>query len=257
MSYQLFSTVSGNGPTIVFLHGFLTSGHYYSRIRKRLEADHTIVTLDLLGHGRSPKPNHLAYTYQDHLDAIHHTLQTLGVQAPFVLVGHSMGALLSLRYARDYPADVSRLLLFNPPMFAHSEEGYLQVFTNVWHYRTFLMSRARKQLWRSVQILPRNPFKNRPPVGITDMLRTSAPARMGSLYNVIFKGDVFSEVHNVTLPTMIIIGKKDRYVHAPNVHATAWPSHVTIRMNELGHNGIAIHPNIGAQYIKEHMVYNK
>ena len=256
MSYQLFSTVSGSGPTIVFLHGFLTSSHYYSRLRKRIEGNHTVVALDLLGHGRSPKPKDIDYTYQDHLDAIHVTLQKLGVKPPFALAGHSMGALLSVRYAREYPDSVTRLLLFNPPMFADSAEAYTQVFRTAIHYRLFLFSRARQQLWRAVQIIPRNPLKNRHPVGITDMLRAGAAARVGSLYNVIFKGNIFTEIHDISAPTMIIIGQKDRYVYLENALRAKWPEHVKIRVNALGHNGVAFHPELGEQYIKEHMMYN-
>ena len=256
MSYKLFSSVSGSGPTIVFLHGFLTSSHYYSRIRKRIESNHTVVALDLLGHGKSPKPSYIKYTYEDHISAIHYTLKQLGIKPPFALAGHSMGALLSLRYANEHPNNVTKLLLFNPPMFANANEAYVDIATSAWRYRAFLFSRAQKQLWRAVKILPKNPLKCRHPVGLTDMLRASAAARNGSLRNVIMKGDIFNEVHDINTPTMIIIGKKDRYVYLQNALKANWPDHVTIKLNKLGHNGIAFHPELGERYIKEHLVYN-
>ena len=257
MSYKLFSTVSGSGPTIVFLHGFLNSSHYYSRIRKRIEKNHTVVALDLLGHGKSPKPNDIEYTFQDHIDAIHYTLTSLGIKPPFVLAGHSMGALLSLRYTREYETEISRLMLFNPPMFANSEEAYLQVFRTALHYRLFLFSNFKDHLWKMVQIIPRNPLSIRHPLSLTDMLRAGATARVGSLHNVIFKGDIFSEVRDISTPTMLVMGQKDRYNYLQNALQTKWPDHVTIRLNKFGHHGIALKPKLGETYINEHIVYNK
>ena len=254
MSYKLYSSISGNGPTIIFLHGFLTSSHYYSRIRKKIDGDFTVVALDLLGHGKSPKPKQLSYTYQDHIDAIHYTLIELGVKPPFIMAGHSMGALLSLRYARNYPGTVRKLLLFNPPMFADATEAEIDIATSAWRYRAFLFSRAQKQLWRAVRLLPKNPLKNRHPVGLTDMLRASNAARNGSLRNVIMKADIFSEVYNVAIPTTIIIGKRDRYVYLQNALQATWPNHVSIRLNKLGHNAIGFHPELGEKYIREEVL---
>ena len=256
MSYRLFSVVSGNGPTIVFLHGFLSSSNYYRRIRKRVEKNHTVVALDLLGHGKSPKPKNIEYTYQDHIDAIHHTLDSLGVKPPFVLAGHSMGALLSLRYTQTHPQDVSRLLLLNPPMFASPKEAYSQIVQTSLHYRLFLFSRIKNHLWKVLQIIPRNPLPTRHPLSLTDMLRAGSAARTGSLYNVIFQGNVFDEVRDISAPTMLIIGQKDRSIYLENAQQIEWPSHVDIRVNKFGHHGAALKPELGEKYINEHVVYN-
>src|SRR3979490_330017 len=41
------------------------------------------------------------------------------LRSPFVLVGHSMGAVVSLRYAATYPEDVRRLVVIDAPRVLH------------------------------------------------------------------------------------------------------------------------------------------
>lgn len=46
---------------------------------------------------------------------LHQLLAVAGVPAPFVLVGHSLGGLLSQLYARRYPNQVTGMVLVDPP----------------------------------------------------------------------------------------------------------------------------------------------
>jgi pimeloyl-ACP methyl ester carboxylesterase len=253
MTQILAAKISGHGPAIVMIHGYLASGHYFSKLRKRLERDHTVITIDLLGHGHSPKPNTLAYSYADHIQAIHHTLQALKIERPFVIVGHSMGALLALRYAREFPDSVNKVLLFNPPMFSSPEEALHDLAATGMRYRLMLFSRAGRHLWRAVRMLPRNPWTHRHPVSFSDMLRVPAAAREGSLRNVVMEGNVFREVEDISQPTMIIVGKKDRHVYLKNAIRAQWPPHVRLKLNTRGHNGIGFYPQQAERYIRQHL----
>lgn len=46
----------GDGPPVVFTHGFATSGETWAAQVEALAATHTVVTWDLRGHGRSGPP---------------------------------------------------------------------------------------------------------------------------------------------------------------------------------------------------------
>ena len=119
--YALHTETTGTGPVIVMIHGYLASSQYYKKIAKRLSVGHTVIRVDLLGHGRSPKPRAAEYGYDDHINAVRHTLTQLNIKGSFSIVGHSMGALIALRYARLYPQDVSRIVLFTIVLFCFQD----------------------------------------------------------------------------------------------------------------------------------------
>ena len=250
---MLHTEISGSGTPIVLLHGFLASSHYYKTIAKRLESTHQVIRVDLLGHGASPKPRDTPYTYNDQIQSLYYTLDQLNIARPFMLVGHSMGALLALRYTRTYPEQVSRLVLFNPPMFSSPEEAYDDIAATGLRYRVMLFSRVQKQLWRAIKILPRNPLNSRHPVSLTDMLRVGHQARVGSLRNVVMQGNIFTEIEEITTPTMIVVGRKDRVIYLKNALHAHFPPHVTLKVNKHGHNGMAFHPKLAEKYIREHL----
>lgn len=236
------------------LHGYLASSNYYKHIAKRLEDDYTIVRVDLLGHGRSPKPRHIDYSYDDQLGALRRTLAHLAVETPHALVGHSMGALLALRYTTTYPSDVTRLILLNPPMFSSAEEAHRDIAATGRHYRAFLLSRFQSIFWGAVRIVPRSPHRTRHAVSLSDILAVPRVAREGSLHQVVMQGNVFEEVERLTLPTMIVVGQKDRRIYIKNAMRHTWPAHVTLKINQYGHNGMAYHPSFAERYIRAHLL---
>lgn len=248
--YRLHAEVEGSGPAIVMLHGYLASSRYYKKLVPRLARDHTVIRLDLLGHGRSPKPRHSNYGYDDQLAAIYYTLEQLGIQQPYMLVGHSMGTLIALRYARTYPESVSRLVLFNPPMFSSPEEAYDDIAATGRHYRAFLFSRFRRSIWRTVKVLPRSPRSVRPAVSLSDILSVPYQARDGSLHNVVMQGNVFEEVACVDKPILLVVGQRDRRTYIKNAMRHNWPAHVTLKINKYGHNGMATHPELAERYVR-------
>jgi pimeloyl-ACP methyl ester carboxylesterase len=80
--------------------------------------------LDARGHGRSSRaPGR--YSWLDHasdLDAF----VTSALDAPAVLVGHSLGALQALKVAADRPGSVRAIVLEDPPLYAgeHPDADY-------------------------------------------------------------------------------------------------------------------------------------
>lgn len=115
---QLFTAVSGQGSPIVLIHGMAASSHYWDELVPLLSPTHHIVTLDLLGFGRSPKP-HIQYTYHAHISAIKQALEQLRIVTPVILVGHSMGALIALRMAREHPELVKKVVMIGCPIYAN------------------------------------------------------------------------------------------------------------------------------------------
>jgi pimeloyl-ACP methyl ester carboxylesterase len=68
-------------------------------------------------------PKNIVYDYPTHIAAIHETLSTIGLSKPVSLAGHSMGALLALRYAAEYPAFIDKLLLIGIPCYSSPSQA--------------------------------------------------------------------------------------------------------------------------------------
>jgi len=103
----------GNGRAVVLLHGKNFYGSYWENtIRALSMAGYRVIVPDQIGFGKSSKPD-IAYSFD--LLAAHtaELLDYLGIQRAAV-VGHSMGGMLAVRFARNYPQRTSHLVLENP-----------------------------------------------------------------------------------------------------------------------------------------------
>ena len=231
----LYATIRGRGEPIVLLHGFLSSSHYFKPLVQRLEKTHQVITLDLLGFGKSPKP-HISYTFEDHIEAIHRTLVYYKIKTPFTLIGHSMGALIALRYATLHPDQIVRLQLFNAPMFTDVNQMIKTHKSSGTHYQSLLYSRLREGNWSALKLVPHNATSRRPPINFADTVRVSRHAREGSYKNIIASGEFFSDLRKTAVETLIVVGKYDRIVYQENLQRRSLPSNVTLLMAESGHH---------------------
>ena len=99
-------------PKIVLVHGYLNGGMCFVRLIPLLREHFDVVTVDLLGMAQSGRPENADFSDFDvtldfFLDAIHKWSQVTDFFTEpgerFVLVGHSMGGLLSSFYTLRHP----------------------------------------------------------------------------------------------------------------------------------------------------------
>ena len=109
---------SGSGQPVVLLHGIGRTGQTWQRVTEALgHLPYRLVALDLLGFGESPKPNWPQYNTEDHAQAVIASIERLRTRQPVILVGHSMGCLVSVRVARLRPDLVKHLVLYQMPLY--------------------------------------------------------------------------------------------------------------------------------------------
>lgn len=99
----------GEGPAVLLIHGITSSSRTWRSVTPRLAADHTVIAPDLLGHGRSAKPQG-DYTLGGYASGIRDLLLALGIPKVTV-VGHSLGGGIAMQFAYQFPQRVSRLVL--------------------------------------------------------------------------------------------------------------------------------------------------
>lgn len=106
----------GTGQPLVLLHGLGNNYKSWSYVLEHI--DYTKwrgIVLDLLGVGDAPKPK-IKYTPSAHAEAVVQTLKKLGIQKA-TFAGHSMGCIVAIEIAAEWPELVDGLVLFGAPLY--------------------------------------------------------------------------------------------------------------------------------------------
>lgn len=113
---QIFTRRWGEGPPIVFLHGWaLDSASWQSAMTLAAEAGFTAIGYDRRSHGRSDDPGR-GYDFDTLADDLEAVMQAMGV-AGATLVGHSMGNGEITRYlTRHGDGRVARVVMCAPSL---------------------------------------------------------------------------------------------------------------------------------------------
>jgi pimeloyl-ACP methyl ester carboxylesterase len=114
MSLALAYESVGEGFPLVLVHGYTGSSLDWSGVVGPLAArDRLVVTFDHRGHGDSPNTGDAStYTFDQLVDDMAALLDDLGLER-FDLLGHSMGGIVSMRYALAHPERVRSLVLMD------------------------------------------------------------------------------------------------------------------------------------------------
>jgi pimeloyl-ACP methyl ester carboxylesterase len=97
------------GPTIVCVHGLTANHTCWASVADVLSPAYRVIAYDLRGRGESDKPDK-GYSLALHNDDLEGLLDHFGLKKA-VLVGHSLGAHIALRFAATHPERVSKLVL--------------------------------------------------------------------------------------------------------------------------------------------------
>jgi alpha-beta hydrolase superfamily lysophospholipase len=111
---------------VVIAHGFGEHSGRYLHVIDRLVADGAVVYApDHRGHGRSEGPRAVVDDVEAMADDLHLVVQSAKDEnpgLPLVLIGHSMGGLMSIRYAQRHGSELTALVVSGPflgnPMMA-------------------------------------------------------------------------------------------------------------------------------------------
>lgn len=233
--YRLYAEEFGEGEPLVLLHGLGQSGKKWEHLANRLaDSSWRVVVPDLLGFGRSPKPQWANYTVQEHTLAVLAMLRRRGVKSGSVLVGHSMGCLVAAHIAAIRPDLVKRLILYEPPLFAN-DPVYRKHSRRRGHYfrlykyvaaQSQLAAVERQLIWRAAQHISG--------WHLTD--DEWVPFER-SLHNTIMAQTTYDELRHTTVPTDIIHGRWDLIVTRTQISEMfAHNPKISIHMSNTTHN---------------------
>jgi pimeloyl-ACP methyl ester carboxylesterase len=116
-----YAATPGDGPPLLFLHGIMSRWQSWLNIMPAFALRWQVHALDFRGHGLSGRTPG-AYRAVDYAgDVITYVRERIG--RPTVIVGHSLGAIVTVAVASDAPDLVRAAVLEDPPLGAFSDQS--------------------------------------------------------------------------------------------------------------------------------------
>tara|TARA_B100000029_G_scaffold484258_1_gene536259 strand:- start:792 stop:1703 length:912 start_codon:yes stop_codon:yes gene_type:complete len=99
-------------PPIVLIHGHSEDLHTWDQLAKHLVGSFRVIRFDLRRHGLTGPATDNEYRIENYVSDLSMVIEHLGIDR-FILVGHSMGGRISVKYTMGNPERVSSLILIS------------------------------------------------------------------------------------------------------------------------------------------------
>ncbi len=197
--------VTGEGPVIVFAHGFGCDQRMWRHVAPRFAADHTVVLFDYVGSGRSDRASYDPVRYgslDGYATDLLEVLDAVGSERA-AFVGHSVSANVGIIAALREPARFEQLVLVapsprfidDPPYVGGSSAGDIEVLLDLMDQNFMGWARALSTMAA-------------PDPSIADELDTSFcatdPAVIRQFADVAFMADTRQLLPLVRVPTLVV-----------------------------------------------------
>ncbi|WP_439583315.1 alpha/beta fold hydrolase [Dyadobacter bucti] len=223
MAYMDLKPEKPSGKTIMLLHGKNFNGAYWEQTASALlKLGYRIIIPDQIGFGKSSKPAHYQYSFHDLSANTKKILDKLNIEKTIVL-GHSMGGMVATRFTLMYPATVEKLILENPigledyklKVPYQSVDKWYQSelksdFNSIKNYQltNYYDGKWKEGYTRWVNLLAGWTLnKDYPKVAWNSALT----------YDMIYTQPVCYEFEKINVPTLLIIGQRDRSAVGKNL----------------------------------------
>jgi pimeloyl-ACP methyl ester carboxylesterase len=212
-----------NSRVAILIHGWSSSWYAVSPLLPQLSKSYHCLAVDLPGYGESPKMEERA-TIPAYADLIAGLIQQV-TDKPVVLVGHSMGGMISLTLTLRNPKLVERLVLLGPTISGHLSM-YISLFvaplTFLERFRilSVLVSTLEPHFIRITDALTR-PASFAERTGITekdykrirsDIRRPGQGRVRAECYRAMRENDLRGKLRGITVPALVLWGMEDNTV---------------------------------------------
>lgn len=248
----------GEGPLIVCVHGLEGSAYNWALLAPKLAETHRVVAPDLSGFGFTPQLDGGSSVGRN-ADLVKDVIDFFGGEA--MLIGNSMGGLISILAAESYPDRVNSLVLIDPatPVFSWTsinlhaaarlsvplipwlggklidafrdqitvDEGVVEALTFVAAHPETLAAEVWEHATEIAALRRTQPWATS---ALVEGMTSIAPY-------VLTKGRFRDLIHKVTQPSLVIHGTEDELVH---VAAARWlgrqrPDWTVVLFEDVGH----------------------
>lgn len=241
-------------PTVVFLHGIGNNAHTWDSIVDSLPDGSRYISVDLLGFGRSPKPEWELYDASSHARALARTLRRMEIKGPLIIVGHSLGAFVAIQYAKKHPKKVNRLILCSPPFYQPPPRKKAKIVPRDEVYRK-LYQYIRKNSGKL--LLPAKLYSQYMSLNKgRDINEKTVPAFVKSLEASIENQSSYKEIQKIRIPTDIIYGRFDILLIKKNLQSIKSKNkdYISLKSIAAGHDVMGLYGNYLSKYLKKILV---
>lgn len=239
MAYMDIVSENPNGNAVLLLHGKNFSGFYWDKtIRSLVARGFRVIVPDQIGFGKSSKPERYQFSFHALARNTKELLDSLQLRKVAV-VGHSMGGMLASRIALMFPDAVSSLTLVNP--------------IGLEDWKTMTSYKSVDEIYRQELKATRESIREYQKMAYYDgqwkpeyeaMIEASAgwtvhPEFPKVAWNsaltaeMIFTQPVLYEFANIKIPTLLIIGLRDK-----TAIGRAWAApHIAAKMGDYAKLG--------------------
>jgi len=201
---------------VVLLHGKnFCAATWEGSIQALTAAGYRVIAPDQIGWCKSTKPEHYEFSFEQLAANTHELLKSLGITRAIVM-GHSTGGMLAVRYGLVFPADTEQLVLVDPlgledwrakgvPWQSLDAQYQVQLKTTADSIRDYERTTYYAGTWKPeyepwVQML-------------AGMYRGPGKAivawNSALTYDMIYSQPVFYEFEKLQMPVLLIIGDHD------------------------------------------------
>ena len=195
----------GSGPALVLQHGFLGGGGYFAPQMAALSHAYDIIAPDLPGFAGS-RNEPISPSIEALSQAQIQLLDTLGIET-FSLLGHSMGGMVALQTALDYPDRIDKLILYATNSSGLLPDRFESFEETLEKFRTSDLSEIAHSVIATWFVhgesAPMFPF-------CRDCGEGAALDAIVASLQAFSAWDVSTRLGELKMPTLIICGDKDR-----------------------------------------------
>lgn len=207
--------VLGRGRPLIFLHDWVGSWRYWIPTMQAASISYRTYSIDLWGFGDTAK-NPSFYALEEQVSLLNLFLDSLGI-GRVALIGHGLGAVVALMFARRFPGSVDRMMSIGMPVTAEAVNPRLRSASPA-ELADWLLGRtpATQAAW------------NEAPKADQRAILTS----LSSLQSL----DIATQLRLAPVPLLMVHGQNDPAIDPPPDGLAGYPEHVhLIQFEGCGH----------------------
>ncbi len=198
--------VGSGRPPLILLPGITSPAASWEFVAERLAAYADVYVMDIRGRGLSSSGTHLSYQLDDYAQDVQGLIDALGLEQPMVL-GHSMGARIAIRFAAQSANVVAKLILVDPPVSGPGRRPYpidlpyyLQSIEEVSRGQGYAAIKAQFG-WTEAQIEAR-----------MEWLPTCDPFAIAESHRSFHEESIHGDLPHIATPTLLLYAQRGNTV---------------------------------------------
>ncbi|MDA0986167.1 MAG: 2-succinyl-6-hydroxy-2,4-cyclohexadiene-1-carboxylate synthase [Bacteroidetes bacterium] len=248
---------SSSKNIILFLHGFAGSSKDWTEVISHLPKNNFIVTIDLIGHGKSSSPKNKMYYNEKALITQLFSVIKKTASKNINLIGYSLGGRLALSFSIKYPKIIKTLILESSTagltkknerkrkrimdkfLSNKLKKDGIKKFIHYWFEQPLFKNLKKHKNYKNLinKRLKNNKF------GISNILTEFSQGKMKSMW---------SAIKHIETPMLLITGEKDRKykkINSRMAKKLQKAKHVSIK--NAGHNTHFEKPKLFANFVEK------